>query len=129
MHLFYICALLFLNVCLRNQKNVHEILPLLFWWIMPRKKLHTNVHLCRGKENVWKFAWKYEARLIKTTREMNSMNIFTSFCPRLILSISILSIYEIHISTCHIKEHQFSRRLLKKIIEYNLIYRTKFFIN
>lgn len=57
------------------------------------KKLCTVIHSCRGKEKVWKFAWKYEARLIKTTSEVNSMDIFALFCQRLILSISILSIY------------------------------------
>jgi len=70
---------------------------------LPSKKLRTVVRLCRGKENAWKFAWKYEARLIKTTREVNS--VFTSFCQRLILSTSILSTYEIHATTYHVKKH------------------------
>lgn len=58
------------------------------------KKLRIVIYSCRGKENVWKFAWKYEARLIKTTGEVNSMDILASFCQRLILSISILSVHE-----------------------------------
>jgi len=45
-----------------KKSEKYEILP---FDKLPCKKLRTVVRLCRGKENVWKFAWKYEARLIK----------------------------------------------------------------